>query len=160
MIDEIDRKILEALQAEARISNAELARQVGMAPSAILERVRKLEERGMILGYSARLGPKPLGAGLVAFVAVRAEERMGAPETAARLAELPEIQEVHHIAGEDCFLAKVRVADVEALGKLLRERIGSIPTVRSTKTTIVLETVKETSAVPIPSASEAKGERS
>lgn len=150
MIDDIDRRIANILQDDARISNAEVARRVGMAPSATFERIRKLEERGTIRGYSARLEPRAFGLGLLAFVFVRAEERVGAPETASVLAEIPEVQELHHIAGEDCFLVKVRVADTEALGQLLRERLGPIPTVRSTRTTIVLQTVKESGALPLP----------
>jgi Lrp/AsnC family leucine-responsive transcriptional regulator len=152
MIDEIDMQIANILQEDARVSNAEVARRVGMAPSAVFERIRKLEERGTIRGYSARLEPRALGLGLLAFVFVRAEERVGAPETASVLAAIPQVQEVHHIAGEDCFLIKVRVADTEALGELLRERLGSIPTVRSTRTTIVLQTVKESGALPLPEA--------
>lgn len=149
MIDNNDRQILAILQENARTPNAEIARRVGMAPSAIFERIRKLEERGVIEGYAARLSGRTLRRGLLAFVFVRAEERVGAPETAALLAEIPEVQEVHHVAGEDCFLVKVRVADTEELGRLLRERVGVISTVRSTRTTIVLETVKETAALPL-----------
>ena len=148
MIDETDRQILDILQKDARTSNAEIARRVGMAPSAVFERIRKLEERGVITGYTARLDPQALGLGLLAFVFVRSDEKLGAPETEARLAEIPEAQEVHHIAGEDCFLVKVRVPDTESLGRLLRERFGAIATVRSTKTTIVLQTIKETVDLP------------
>lgn len=144
MIDEIDRNILNILQSDARTSNAEVARQVGMAPSAVFERIRKLEERGVIRGYTARIDPSAVGLGLLAFVFVRADERLGAPETEHLLAEIPEVLEVHHIAGEDCFLVKVRAADTESLGRLLRERLGAIQTIRSTRTTIVLQTVKET----------------
>ena len=120
MIDDIDRKLLNILQEDARISNAELARRVGMAPSGILERVKKLEERGLIRGYQARLDSKKLGSGLVAFAFVKSDERVGGIESAESLAAIPEVQEVHHIAGEDCYLIKIRVADVEALGRLLR----------------------------------------
>jgi Lrp/AsnC family transcriptional regulator, leucine-responsive regulatory protein len=148
MIDDIDRQILDILQKDARTSNAEVARRVGMAPSAVFERIRKLEERGVIAGYKARLDAHALGLGLLAFVFVRSDEKLGAPETEARLAEIPEAQEVHHIAGEDCFLVKVRAPDTESLGRLLRERFGAIPTVRSTKTTIVLQTIKETLELP------------
>jgi Lrp/AsnC family transcriptional regulator, leucine-responsive regulatory protein len=148
MIDETDRQILDILQKDARTSNAEVARRVGMAPSAVFERIRKLEERGVITGYTARLDPHALGLGLLAFVFVRSDEKLGAPETEARLAEIPEAQEVHHIAGEDCFLVKVRASDTESLGRLLRERFGAIPTLRSTKTTIVLQTIKETLELP------------
>jgi len=159
MLDEIDSTLLRALQADARISNAELARQVGMAPSAVLERVRKLEERDLIDGYEARLNPRALGLGLLAFVFVRAEERVGASETAARLAEIPEVLEVHHIAGEDCFLVKLRVHDTDALSALLRDQMGAIPTIKSTRTTIVLQTTKETARIPLPQPRTGKGER-
>jgi Lrp/AsnC family leucine-responsive transcriptional regulator len=149
-IDGKDIDILSLVQSNARISNAEIARQVGMAPSAILERLRKLEARGVVRGYETRLDPHPLGLGLLAFVFVRSDERLNDGETAARLAEIPEAQEVHHVAGEDCYLVKVRAADPEALGRLLRERFGSIPSVRSTRTTIVLGTVKESGQLPLP----------
>jgi Lrp/AsnC family transcriptional regulator, leucine-responsive regulatory protein len=150
MIDDIDRKLLNILQEDARISNAELARRVGMAPSGILERVKKLEERGLIRGYQARLDSKKLGSGLVAFAFVKSDERVGGIESAESLAAIPEVQEVHHIAGEDCYLIKIRVADVEALGRLLREKVGVIPSIRSTRTTIVMETVKESATVLVP----------
>jgi Lrp/AsnC family transcriptional regulator, leucine-responsive regulatory protein len=153
MIDDIDREILNILQEDARTTNSEIARQVGLAPSATLERVRKLEARGLIRGYEARLDPKALGWGLLAFVFVRADERLGAEEAEQQLAAIPEVQEVHHVAGEDCYLVKVRVADTAALGRLLREKIGAIPTLRSTRSTIVLETVKESARLPLGAAS-------
>jgi Lrp/AsnC family transcriptional regulator, leucine-responsive regulatory protein len=149
-IDETDLRIMTLLQDNARISNAEIARQIGLAPSATLERMRKLETRGLVRDYVARLDPRPLGFGLLAFVFVRSDERIGEPETALQLAAIPQVQEVHHIAGEDCYLVKVRAADPEQLGRLLRERFGAIPTVRSTRTTIVLETVKEDPRLPVP----------
>ena len=157
IIDEADRKILGLLQADARASNVAIARQVGLAPSATLERIRKLEKSGIIQGYTARLDPKALGVGLVAFVFVRSRERVGHTGTARLLARLPEILEVHHIAGEDCFLVKVRAADTEALGRLLREGFGRAPTIVSTRTTIVLETVKETPALPLPAGGAHRG---
>jgi Lrp/AsnC family leucine-responsive transcriptional regulator len=156
MIDATDRHILNILQADARTSNAEVARQVGMAPSAVFERIRKLEERGVILGYTARIDPRAVGLGLLAFVFVRAEEGLSASETERRLAEIPEVLEVHHIAGEDCFIVKVRAPDTESLGRLLRERLGSIETIRSTRTTIVLQTVKETTALATGALAEEK----
>ncbi len=147
MNDEIDEKILTILQQDARASNAEIARQLGMAPSAIFERIRKLEARGVIEGYETRLNPHALSAGLLAFVFVRDEGAYGTLETGAALAAIPEVQEVHNVAGEDCYLVKVRVADTDALSRLLRERFGAIPSIRSTRTTIVLDTLKETAQV-------------
>jgi Lrp/AsnC family transcriptional regulator, leucine-responsive regulatory protein len=147
MNDEIDEKILTILQQDARASNAEIARQLGMAPSAIFERIRKLEARGVIEGYETRLNPRALEAGLLAFVFVRDEAAYGTLATGAALAAIPEVQEVHNVAGEDCYLVKVRVADTDALARLLREGFGSIPSIRSTRTTIVLDTLKETAQV-------------
>ncbi len=150
MIDAIDAAILDILQVDGRAANAEIARRVGMAPSAVFERIRKLEERGIITGYTASLDPGAIGLGILAFVFVRVDEGIGAPQTEKALASVPEVQEVHHIAGEDCFLVKVRTADTTSLGRLLRDKIGALPSVRTTKTTIVLATVKETTHVPLP----------
>jgi Lrp/AsnC family leucine-responsive transcriptional regulator len=149
MIDATDQEILNILQDNARTSNAEIARQLGMAPSAILERIRKLETRGVLLGYEARLNAAELGLGLLAFIFVRAEERVGCPRAGTALAAIPGVQEVHRIAGEDCYLVKVRAADTTALGKLLEEHFGAIEAVRSTRTTIVLSTVKESACLPL-----------
>jgi Lrp/AsnC family transcriptional regulator, leucine-responsive regulatory protein len=121
-----------------------------MVPSGVLERVKKLEERGLILGYEARLDARKLGSGLIAFAFVKSDDRVGGIDSAESLAAIPEVQEVHHIAGEDCYLIKIRVADVEALGRLLREKVGVIPSIRSTRTTIVMETVKESATVLVP----------
>lgn len=149
MNDETDRAILTILQSDARTSNAEIARRLGMAPSAILERIRKLDARGIISGYEARLDPEALDLRLLAFIFVRAEEQIGSIAVGEALAHIPAVQEVHHIAGEDCYLVKVRVASTTALGRLLREQFGAIPGIRSTRTTIVLSTIKESSQLPV-----------
>src|SRR6188768_870225 len=140
MNDGIDMAIATILQSNARTSNADIARQVGMAPSAILERIRKLEQRGVIKGYEARIDPGALGLGLLAYVAVRTDERAGDECAGERLARIPEVQEVHHVAGEDCYLLKVRVKGVEP--------------VRATRTTVVLDTLRETSLLPLNAAEE------
>jgi len=127
MIDDIDRKILAILQQDARTSNAEIARQLGMAPSAILERIRKLEAHGVWRGYRAQIDPQALDLGLLAFIFVRADEQLTSSQVGMLLGELPAVQEVHHVAGEDCYLVKVRVADTAALSALLREGFGAIP---------------------------------
>ena len=151
-IDELDARILSLLQGNARETQAEIARAVGLAPSAVLERIRKLEARGVIRGYTALLDPRVLGQGMLAFVAVRSEEVLTDDSVAQQLSQFAEVLEVHHVAGEDCYLVKVRTKDAEQLGALLRQRIGRIPGVKSTRTTIVLETVKETSRLNIPQA--------
>lgn len=150
MIDEMDRRILSLLQQDARLSNAEIARRVGMAPSATLERLRKLEERGVIQGYEVRLDPKELGLGLTAFIFVRAQDKPGELDTGERLKVHPNVLEVHHIAGEDCYLVKMRATDTEELGRMLRNDFSQMPGVRSTRTTIVLGTLKESLRIPVP----------
>lgn len=147
MIDGTDRQILDIVQQDARIANAEIARQVGLAPSAVLERIRKLEERGVIRGFNAELSPADVGYGLLAFVFVRTNEC--GDGTDDRLAEIPEVLEVHDVAGEDSYLLKVRAEDTEDLAKLLREKLKALPNVVSTRTTVVLQTVKETSVLPL-----------
>jgi Lrp/AsnC family leucine-responsive transcriptional regulator len=155
IIDGIDKQISLILQENARSSNSDIARQVGMAPSATLERLRKLESQGVIEGYKAHLNPKAVGLDLLAFVFIRANESVArSGEVGRDLARIPEVQEVHHVAGEDCYLVKVRTANTESLGLLLREKIGAIESVTSTRTTIVLSTVKETTDLPIAEIAE------
>ncbi len=149
MIDDTDLAVLKILQKDARTTNAAIAREVGMAESATLGRLRRLEERGIIQRYEARVDPAAVGLGLLAFVAVRSTEPAGSTAVAEQLAALPEVLEVHHVAGEDCYLTKVRAADPESLGQLLRRSFGAIPEIVSTRTTIAMETVKETSALPL-----------
>ncbi|MEZ5427607.1 MAG: Lrp/AsnC family transcriptional regulator [Pyrinomonadaceae bacterium] len=148
MIDEIDTKILNIIQQNARIANAEIARQVGLAPSAVLERLRKLEERGVIRGYAAEVDPAQVGLGLTAFISVRTNECCY--ETDAYLSEIPEVLEIHDVAGDYSYLLKVRVKDTEELSRLLREKLTNVSNIASTKTTVVLQTIKESTALPLP----------
>ena len=147
MIDSIDKQILSIIQQDARIANAEIARQVGLAPSAVLERLRKLEERGVIRGFVAEIDPAHVGFGLLAFVFVRTNEC--GDGTDELLAEIPEVLEVHDVAGEDSYLLKVRAENPEDLARLLREKLKALPNVLSTRTTVVLHTVKETGQLPL-----------
>lgn len=150
-LDDLDIRILGLLQENARISNAEIARRVGLAASAVFQRVRKLEEQGVVAGYHARLDPEALGQALLAFVLIRTSEGARAQETAAELASIREVVEVHRVVGDDCFFLKVRVAGTDALGRLLDEKIQPLPQVASTRTTIVLSSAKDTPILPLPS---------
>jgi Lrp/AsnC family leucine-responsive transcriptional regulator len=144
MINKIDARILNILQQNSRISNAEIARQIKMAPSAVLERIKKLEKNGIIKKYTVEIEASEVEKELLAFILVRANGPIVDNKTAKELAKVPEVQEVHIVAGEDCFLVKVRAENPAALTELLRKKIASIKSIRSTSTTIVLETVKET----------------
>lgn len=153
MIDDIDKKILNIMQKDARIANAEIARQIGLAPSAVLERIKKLEERGVIHGYLTKITPGEVGYGLTAFVFVKTSF---CGSIGGVLAAIPEVLEVHDIAGEDCYLLKVRAENTQKLGEFFREKLKNLPEIISTRTTIVLETIKETIALPIDGAEEIK----
>jgi len=152
MIDATDLELLGRLQSDARISNAELARSLGMAPSAILQRVRRLEERGVIQGYLTRIDPGEVDRALVAFIHLRTNETLMDSEIPREVARLPGVLEVHDVAGEDCYLVKVRVADTDALHELIRRGIGAVAGVVSTKTTIVLKTHAERFELSLPPA--------
>lgn len=156
-MDAIDRDILNILQQDARIPNNEIAKRVGIVPSATSERIRKLAAKGLISTYETRLNPVALGFGMVAFIFVRSQEPVSGCPTAEKLVNIPEVQEVHTIAGEDCYLVKVRVRDTEALSHFLRDKLGSIPEVNGTRTIIALETFKETSNIPIVAAANGNG---
>ena len=153
MLDEKDARILEILQKDGRTANVDLARAVELTPSATSERVRKLEERGLIKGYTALLDPRALGLGLVAFIFMRVddpEDLIGRAEgTAEALSALPSVLELHHLAGEDCFLVKVRARDTDDLYRILRDEFGRFKAIKGTRTTIVLKTVKETTVLPL-----------
>ena len=149
MLDEISLKILKILQRKARIPNVEVARQVDMAPSAVLERIRKLEKNGFIDGYEVRLNPEKFKRNLVAFISVATLTRENVTGIGKRLTAIPEIQEVHHITGEDGFLVKVRVSDVAELGKLIQDNILKIASVSTTHTAVAMSTFKETARIPI-----------
>ena len=152
VIDPIDRRIIDALQRSGRVTQVEISREVGLAPSAVLERMRKLEARGVIQGYTALVNPKAAGLGMLAFIAVRTAEVAGEDKVGRDLANVPEVLEVHHVAGDDCFLVKIRARDAEHLGELLKTRIGRISGVRSTRTTIVLGSLKESLQLPLSQA--------
>jgi Lrp/AsnC family leucine-responsive transcriptional regulator len=147
-IDKLDLKILNILQVDGKVSNAEIARKVGKAPSAVLERVRKLKKGGIIEGFECIVDHKRLGRGLTAFTSIRVEEGVGATEVGNRLAEFPEVLEVHYTAGRDSYLVKVRVEDTESLQATLA-KFGTIDSVRDTNSTIVLTTVKESRVIPL-----------
>ncbi|MEE4242574.1 MAG: Lrp/AsnC family transcriptional regulator [Desulfopila sp.] len=150
MLDKKSLKILKILQEKARIPNTEVARQVGLAPSAVLERIRKMETQGFIDGYEVRLNPERFSRNQVAFVTIEPDNTADADdEIGEKLSSIEEIQEVHYIAGEDSYLIKLRVADTKELGVFLRQVIHPLQGVRSTRTSTVLKTYKETARISI-----------
>ncbi len=150
-LDQIDYQILRIMQNNARTNNADIARELGMAPSAILERVKKLEQKDVIQQYNAKINPAALDQNLLSFIFIKTSDIIGEQGVAYLLAEIPEVQEVHDIAGDDGYLIKVRTNDAAGLVDLMRNTLGKIEGIISTRTTIVLETVKEEQKIVIPS---------
>jgi len=149
-LDSTDLRILQLMQENARIPNVDMAKRLDMAPSAVLERVKKLEQKKVIRHYTTNIDPVAIEQKLLAIIFIKTNDGMGCSITGPALAKIPEVQEVHNIAGEDCYLVKVRVTDSASLIALMRNEFAKIPTIQSTKTTIVLETVKEEQKLQIP----------
>lgn len=153
-LDAIDRQILRLLRADGRMSHAQIAKEVGLSGPAVHERVRKLEQRGVIEGYTAVLDPQVLDRSHVAFVMVTLSEgnefALDDP-IVARICEEPDVLEFHRIAGEDCYLVKIRTATNKDLEQVLR-RIKQIRGVARTRTTIVLSTELEQPTIDVPEA--------
>ncbi len=151
-LDRIDRRILQLLREDGRMSHASIAKQVGLSSPAVHDRVRKLEQQGVIAGYSVILDSIKLARPHCAFALVTLSEgnEFAADEPiVARICEEPDVLELHRIAGEDCYLIKVRSATNKALELLLR-RIRMIRGVARTRTTIVLSTEMESPTIAVP----------
>lgn len=150
-MDRTDRKILMALQAEGRISNVELARRVNLSPTPCLERVRRLEREGYIQGYAARLDPEKLGAGLLILVQVTLDRTT--PDVFERFREaitrLPEVLECHMVAGGFDYLLKIRAKDMTSYRRILGEDLTALPGVLQTHTYVVMESVKDSTAIEV-----------
>lgn len=152
-LDRIDRKILRALQVNGRISNVELSQTVGLSPTPCLERVKKLERAGVIKSYSALLDPQYLDASLLVYIELTLKRSNG--DVFERFNEaakkLDSILECHLVSGDFDYLLKTRVADMSAYRKLLSETLVALPDIKSSKTYVVMEEVKCSSAINIPS---------
>ena len=140
-MEETNRKILALLASDGRLSFTELARQTGLSVSAVQQRVRRLEERGVIGGYTAQIDPEEAGLPLTAFVSIKPFDPAANDDAPDRLARLRAIEACHSVAGEESYILKVRVASPVALEELLQE-IRAAASV-STRTTIVLSTPYE-----------------
>jgi Lrp/AsnC family transcriptional regulator, leucine-responsive regulatory protein len=148
-MDAVDIKAVSRLQADGRESWTRLGEALGMTGPAAADRVRRLEERGVIRGYAALLDPDAIGARLTAFIAVTLEHPKHRRAFLKRVEALAEVQECHHVAGDDDYLLKVRCSGTRHLDRVLSEELKGVPGVLRTRTTIVLGTAKETTALPL-----------
>lgn len=151
MLDKISKKILSELQNDGRISNVELASRVNLSPAACLERVRKLQEAGYIVNYTAQLNPQLLDVSLLVFIEVVLDRTT--PEVFEAFKRsvqvIPEVQECHMVAGGFDYLVKARVKDMNAYREFLGKSLLQLKGVRETHTYAVMEEVKNTTKLPI-----------
>ena len=146
-LDQRDHEILALIQRDAKMPQAEIGRRVGLATASVNERLRKLEQAGVIRRYGALVDPQAVGASVAAFVEVSIEHPRFEPAIVEHIRGLATVQECHHITGEFSLLLKVRVRDMAALRELLLNQLNAREGVRQTRTIMVLETVKEDPAV-------------
>ncbi|PRD45300.1 ArsR family transcriptional regulator [Phyllobacterium phragmitis] len=150
-LDQMDRKILRALQDNGRLTNTELADYINLSQTATAERVKRLTRDGYILGYAAKLSPKLLDRSMLVFVEIKLDRTT--PEVfdtfAAATRKNPDVMECHMVAGGFDYLVKARVADMEHYRRFLSDALLSLPGIRETHTYAVMEEVKETASIPI-----------
>ncbi|WP_309892289.1 Lrp/AsnC family transcriptional regulator [Archangium sp.] len=148
-MDELDYRIVDMLQRDGRATQLEISRSVGLSQPAVAERIRKLEERKVITGYTARVDAARLGKDITAFIGVSIEHPKYFEGFARKVLSMPEILEAHRVAGQDSYILKVRTSNTRTLDSLLVETLRTISGVTRTHTTIVLTSIKEETYVHV-----------
>lgn len=150
-LDAIDRRMLEALQADGRLSNVELADRVGLSPSPCLRRLKRLEKDGVIAGYRASLDRERIGLGLTVFMEMKVDGHRDANATAIQeaLRKMPEVVACHLVSGEADFLVEVAVPDLKHYEELLLGRVLKLPMVKDIRSNFAIRTVKPPSPLPL-----------
>lgn len=146
-MDTVDAEIVDLLQADARMTQQEIARKVGLSQPSVADRIRKLEEAKVILGYTARVDPARLGLDVTAFIGVAIEHPKYFEGFSKKVLGIAEVLECHRVAGAESYLLKVRTENTRSLDRLLAEVIRTISGVTRTQTTIVLSSIKEHSHI-------------
>jgi len=148
-VDATDLRILDILQRDARATQQEIARRVRLSQPSVADRIHKLEARGVIQGYIAKLDPAQLGKDITAFVGVGISHPKYFDQFGKKILALPDVLECHRVAGSDSYLLKIRTENTRSLDRLLVEHIRAIPGVYRTETTLVLSSIKEDIALSI-----------
>ncbi|MFL6277103.1 MAG: Lrp/AsnC family transcriptional regulator [Blastocatellia bacterium] len=147
MLNPIDYKILDLLQRNARMTQSEIANSVGLSQPAVAERLRKLEQEGVIIGYAARVDSRKLGKDITAFIGVRIEHPKYNKEFSRRMIQHKDVLECHRVTGADSYLLKVVTENTETLDRLISETVRVVPGVTRTLTTIVMSSFKESTYI-------------
>lgn len=150
-LDDIDRALLHDLQEDARISNVELARRLGLSPPGLQKRIRKLEEAGVIAQYATLVKREAVGFDMLCFVQVtlRRHELDATARFKERVGRMPEVLECHHLTGEYDYLLKVVVRNTRHLEQFLMETLTPVPSMDKIRTSVVLSEIKSTTALPL-----------
>ncbi|MEQ9426319.1 MAG: Lrp/AsnC family transcriptional regulator [Cyclobacteriaceae bacterium] len=151
-LDKIDRKILEILQSNAKITNAQLSKEIGLSPAPTLERVKKLETSGIIKSYHAVLDTDKLGLGVSTFVMVtlKGHNKTNIDSFLTEINKIDEVIECHHVTGTGDFILKVIAEDIAYYQKLMLERVTDIPEVDNMQSLVILSTFKDSKVMPLP----------
>ncbi len=151
-LDKIDRNILEILQANAKITNAQLSKEIGLSPAPTLERVKKLENSGIIKSYHAKLDTEKVGLGVSTFVQVTlvGHNKENIDVFMKEINNINEIIECHHITGSGDFILKVIAKDIASYQKLMLERVSEISVVDNLQSMVILSTFKDRKVMPVP----------
>lgn len=151
-LDKIDRKILDILQANAKITNAQLSKDIGLSPAPTLERVKKLETSGIIKSYHAKLDTDKIGLGVHTFVQVslKGHNKQNINTFINQINVIPEVIECHHITGSGDFILKVIASDIQSYQKLMLEKVSEIEVVDGLQSMIILSTFKDSKVMPVP----------
>jgi Lrp/AsnC family leucine-responsive transcriptional regulator len=150
-MDAIDRRLVAALHENARASWAELGRLVGLSGPSVQERVRRLEERGVIKGYRAEVSADALGLGVSALVDLYQRDEVPTEDVSEQLRAIPEVEDCWYVAGDEEFVVKVRAQDVAGLEAVI-SKLRGVRGVARTRTTVVLSTYWEGRGLPLPPA--------
>lgn len=152
-LDNTDRKILELLQRNSNITNALLAKEIGLSPAPTLERVNKLENSGVIKSYHAAINPAAVGLGVSTFVMVtlKGHNKENIDKFMKAIELVDEVVECHHITGSGDFILKIVSADIAAYQQLMLEKVSNIEVVDSLQSMVILSTMKDSKVLPIPS---------
>lgn len=150
-IDNTDRKILEILQTNAKITNAQLAQDIGLSPAPTLERVKKLEKTGVIDNYYAQVNPAKVGLGVCTFVmlSLKGHNKKNIEIFLDSIRDIQEIVECHHVTGSGDFILKILAEDIQKYQELMLDRVSEIPVVDTMQSMVVLSTFKDSKVLPI-----------
>lgn len=151
-LDATDRKILEILQNDSNITNAQLAKEIGLSPAPTLERVNKLEAGGVIKSYHAVIDPASVNLGVGTFVmaTLKGHNKENIDKFVSAINEIDEVIECHHITGAGDFILKLVSTDIASYQQLMLEKVSNIDVVDSLQTMVILSTFKDSKSLPIP----------